>query len=454
MQQWVVWLEEGLFRRSRSMPPPWGPLLRLLRYPVALIRDSLTGEINVRAMSLAYITLLSLVPLLVFVFSILKFLGARGDLRYILHQFLRPLGKSADALTTSIMQFVVNMHADILGSLGLIFLVYTVFSTIQKVELSFNVLWRVQRPRSLTRRLVEYLAVMILGPIMLALAVGLLGSAEHSPFARWLDAIPPLAFTMRALDHVVPYFIVTMAFTLMYVFLPNTRVQPRAALIGGVTAGVLWALVGQAFAEFILYSSRMLEVYTSFAIVLTALTWVYTSWLILLIGAQLAFYVQLPQYLRHGQEPVDLSGAAREQAGLAVMVMVGRDHPQSGAPWTRTRLAAELDIPDIALVPVLDCLEHNGLLIRGDRERLLPARDPGSIALADILTAVRGQRMERLVLDLDRLPWVAQLQRDIDAVIRERLSTQTLADVLALAPAASGTFGASGMSGAAPIRPR
>ena len=430
MRNWASWLEAGLFQRSRSMPPPWGPILRLARYPAALVRDSLIGEINVRAMSLAYTTLLSLVPLLVFIFSVLKFLGARGDLRAILRQFLRPLGRAADPLTTSIMQFVVNMHGDILGSIGLVFLVYTVFSTIQKVESSFNIVWRVQRPRSLLRRAIEYLAVMILGPIMLAVAVGLLGTAEHSPFAQWLDAVPTLALTLRALNHAVPYLIVTAVFTLMYLFLPNTRVQLRAALIGGVTAGVLWALVGEAFAEFILYSSRMLAVYTGFAIVLTALTWVYSSWLIFLVGGQLAFYVQLPQYLRHGGKPVQLSSVASEQAGLAVMCLIGRDYATGGNTWTATRLARELDIPEGALEPVLECLERSHLIMTGGKEHLLPARDPKRIALADIMAALRFLTSGKLDLDLRSVPGVARLQQEIDSLIRVRLAVSSLNDFI------------------------
>src|ERR1700719_1235820 len=167
------------------MEPPWGATLRLLRYPAALIRDWLSGDISVRAMSLAYTTLLSLVPLMVFSFAILKGLGARGDLRFIVHEFLRPVGSAATQLTESVMQFVVNMRGELLGSIGLAFLVYTVITTIQKVEGSFNFVWRVVRPRSFGRRFIEYLSVMLVGPILLAIAIALLGLAEQSPLAQW-----------------------------------------------------------------------------------------------------------------------------------------------------------------------------------------------------------------------------------------------------------------------------
>src|ERR1700761_5342366 len=109
-------LEDGLFRKSRDMAPPWGPMLRVLRYPAAIIRDWLAGEISVRAMSLAYTTLLSLVPLMVFSFAILKGIGARTDLRFILHEFFRPLGSAANELTETVMSFVTNMRGDVLGS--------------------------------------------------------------------------------------------------------------------------------------------------------------------------------------------------------------------------------------------------------------------------------------------------------------------------------------------------
>ncbi|MDP9014658.1 MAG: YihY/virulence factor BrkB family protein [Pseudomonadota bacterium] len=430
MLNWPERLEEGLFQKSRRMPAPWGPVLRLLRYPVAVGRDWLAGEINVRAMSLAYTTLLSLVPLMVFSFSILKGVGTPSDLRYILHEFFRPMGSAATQLTESVMQFVTNMRGDVLGSLGLGFLVYTVITTIQKVEASFNFVWQVQRPRSFARRFTEYLSVMIIGPILLAVVVGLLGSAEHSPFAQWFNAFPPLAWTMTALGQFVPYFIITAVFTFMYAFIPNTRVELRAALIGGVTAGLMWALVGHVFTNVILYSSHMLAVYTGFAIVLTALIWVYLSWLILLIGAQLAFYVQFPQYLRHGQGPVELTGAAREQAGLSVMYLVGRDYGAGKTFWTGNGLAAELDIPSTALSPVLACLERGGLIVATEKERFLPGRDVEGIQLSSIIDAVRTRPPGRLMIDIRPVASAARTMTEVETAIRERLGGQSLKDLI------------------------
>jgi len=423
-------LEDGLFQKSREMGPPWGPMLRVLRYPAAIARDWLAGDISVQAMSLAYTTLLSLVPLMVFSFAILKGIGARTDLHFVLHEFFRPLGGAADQLTETVMSFVANMRGDVLGSIGLVFLTYTVLSTIKKVETSFNFVWRIDRARSFARRFTEYLSVMIIGPILLAVALGLLGSAARSSAAQWLNSIPYLAWLSRALGSLLPYLIVTVVFTFMYAFIPNTRVELRAALIGGVTGGIVWALVGQVFTAVLLYSSQMMAVYTGFAIVLTTLIWVYLSWLILLIGAELAFYVQFPQYLPLGHQSAAPQGRDREQLGLSIMYLIARDYRLGLPQWDVRRLATELEVPTAALASLLASLEKAGLLVATEKEQFLPGRDAGSILVSAIIAAVRTPPASgRPARALRTVTPAAQLMAQIDVALRRELGERSLKDL-------------------------
>jgi membrane protein len=233
------------------------------------------------------------------------------------------------------------------------------------------------------------------------------------------------------LARIVPYAIVTLVFTGMYVLIPNTRVRPQAALIGGVTAGIIWALVGRVFTDVIVYSSQMVAVYTGFAIVLTTLIWVYLSWLILLIGAQLAFYVQFPQYLRHGQVPVELTGSAREQAGLSLMVLIGRTYIDGRNYWTGSALAAELDIPSTALAPVLASLERSGLVVATEKEQFVPGRDLLAIRLIDVIEAVRIRQPGRLTIDMHPVPAAANVMSEVEAAIAAGLGARTLKDLIA-----------------------
>ncbi len=123
-----------------------------------------------------------------------------------------------------------------------------------------------------------------------------------------------------------PYVLVTAVFTFLYAFMPNTKVQFRAALIGGLFAGVLWAATGMIFTSFVVESTRTIVIYASFAIVIVALIWLHVSWLILLLGAQLSFYVQNPQYLRPGRGEIQLNASLRERVALSIMYLIVSDY--------------------------------------------------------------------------------------------------------------------------------
>ena len=219
----------------------------------------------------------------------------------------------------------------------------------------------------------------------------------------------------------------------MYSFVPNTKVEFRAALIGGITAGFIWALVGKAFTAFIVYSSSMVAVYTGFAIVLTTLIWVYLSWLILLIGAQLAFYVQFPQYLRHGQAAIELSGRDREQVGVSIMYLIATDFAVGKTYWTTNRLAIELDIPSIAIAPVLFCLEKAGLIVATEHEYFFPGRDLSSISLANIVEAVRTLATGRLSIAIRAITPAVMVMNEVERAIHEPLSGRSLRDLITAA---------------------
>ena len=425
-------LEQLLFDRHAPMPlkqAEW--LLGFLRYPYALVRDLLTGELNLRAMGLVYTTLLSLVPLVAFAFAVLKGLGVHRDLEPLLFEFLRPIGERAGELTAQIMSFVEKVRGGVLGSLGLAFLLYTVVATLQKLEGAFNFAWHVERPRSVMRRISEYLSLMVIGPVFLVVAFGLLGAVAEHGTMRWLMSHEPLGTIIRGLGYAGPYLFVTGVFTFFYVFIPNTRVRLRPALAGGVTAGFLWAMSGAIFTKIVAASTNMVAIYAGFAIFLAALIWIYLSWLILLIGAQLSFYMQNPRYLRAGQAPVRLTSCLRERLALSVMLLIARNFVSGAKPWRLRGLAEHLEVPGSALETVIEALEHAGLVTTTDEEEVLPARDLESIGMHDILTAVRDERQyETWLLWRARTePLADSIADSVEATIRERTTGMTLREL-------------------------
>ena len=422
--------ERLLFDRHDLVVKPANWLLDLLRYPFALIRDLIAGELNLRAMGLVYTTLLSLVPLAAFAFAVLKGLGVHRDLEPLIYEFLKPIGDRASELTAQFMTFVDHVRGDVLGSVGLAVLLWTVVSTIQKLEEAFNFAWHVERPRSIMRRVSEYLSLMVVGPVFIVVVFSMF-SAISGRSMLWLAKHEPLGSIARGLGFIGPYLFVTGVFTFFYAFIPNTRVRLRAAFIGGVAAGLLWAASGALFTRIVAASTNMVAIYAGFAIFLATLIWIYVSWLILLIGAQLSFYVQNPRYLRVGQGHVRLTSALRERLAFTVMLLIARKFVAGERPWQLRALSEDLEIPGSALATVTRSLERAGLLTLSEDEELIPARDLESIALTDILNAVRDERQyETWLLWRARTEPVAdEVANSVEAGMRERIVGTTLREL-------------------------
>jgi membrane protein len=431
---WVrIWalLDLCFFGAASARPGALGAVLRVLRYPYAVVRDLSRGEINLRAMGLVYTTLLSLIPLLAFSFAILKIFGGHRDLQPIVYEFFRPVGDAAAAeLTNRVMQFANRVSSGVVGSVGLALLAWTLVGTIKKVEDSFNFVWHVDHPRSFARRLAEYTSLLIAGPVLLVGFLGLTNAALSSAPVQEVVRLPLLHRLRGSGIALAPYAMVTAFFTALYMMVPNTRVQWRAALTGALVGGVLWAAVGKMFTAFVIYSTRLTIVYAGFAFVVAALLWTYFGWLILLAGAQLSFYVQNPAYLRLGLQQLRLSSVELEQLALKLMYFVGRTHVAGGRLWSVNRLANELGLPGIAVAQMATALEHAGLVIVTDDDELLPARDTGGIGVSEILDIARNQHSGHLAPRYAPVPPVDRLLASLEEARRSRCGELTLRDLI------------------------
>jgi membrane protein len=424
-----IWafLDWCFFGPASTRRTPLALVLRILRYPYAVIRDLTRGDINLRAMGLVYMSLLSIIPLVAFAFVILKIFGARHDLEPIVHEFFRPMGEPiADQLAKRVVEFAHRVSTSVAGFLGIGLLAYTLFGTIKKVEDSFNFVWHVAHPRSLARRVAEYLILLIVGPL---LVVGFIGLSHAAMETTAVQEVAQSRMLRHAAIALSPYLMVTVFFTGMYMLIPNTRVHWRPALIGAVVAGVLWAAVGKTFTAFVVYSTRMQLVYAGFAFVVAALLWTYFGWLILLAGAQLSFYIQNPTYLRLGLRELRLSSVEIEQLALRLMYFVA--HAQvSGKPrWKVSQLANELGLPGIAMARLVETFEDAGLLTVTDGDELVPARDIGQITACEILDAARNQRSGHVIPREVTIPSVDQLIARMEEARRAHCSELTLQEL-------------------------
>jgi len=361
------------------------------RYLYALFRDLLDGQISMRAMSLVYTTLLSLVPLLALAFSLLKALGAHNNLEPLLLELFAPLGPQGADLAHNVVGFVENIKVGLLGSVGVVLLIYTVISMIQKVEDAFNYIWRVGARRRLGQRISEYLSVLVVGPVVVVMALGATATVMSSGLVATIAKIEPFGLILYVGGRLIPYFLIVALFTFLYGFIPNTRVRFRAAFGGGLMAGVLWQSASLAFASFVANSPNYNAIYSGFAIVILALIWMYVGWLILLVGCQLAYYLQNPERLAPTRVAPQMWGRAAELLGLQIVALVGQRFIKGEPPLTHDQLHRELPAIPEHIERIVEVLLHHGVLAEsgaGGRQ-LLPKRDLESLTVAQLWQLLR-----------------------------------------------------------------
>lgn len=406
--------------------------LHLARFGYAIGRDLTQGYLTLQAMSLVYTTLLSLVPLLAVSFSVLKGFGVHNQIEPMLLNALAPLGDRAAEITNRIIGFVDNVRVGVLGSVGLAVLIYTVVSLIQKIEQAFNYTWRVEQPRPFTQRFSQYLSVLLIGPVLFFSAVGVTASIAGTSIVQDLASVEPFGTLLHYLSRLVPYLMISIAFAFVYLFVPNTRVRVVSALIGALVAGVLWQGAGWLFATFMVSSTRYAAIYSGLAILILFMIWVYVAWLILLIGASVAFYYQHPEYLASRSRELDLSNRMKERLALTAAALVARNHYSGAAPWTAQAMAKELSLPSTTVEQVLAVLEAGGYLIptAGTPPAYLVARAPESIPLADLLTHVRCyEHGHRGCREHAALAQVEEMERRFADAVAEALAGRTLRDL-------------------------
>ena len=416
-----------------DMPKAQQFAITALRIGHLLIRDLGDGQLNMRAMGLVYTTLLAIVPLIAVSFSVLKGFGVHNQIEPALLNLFAPLGEKGVEITARIIEFVDNIKVTVLGSVGLALLFYTVVSLMQKIERAFNFTWRVSEQRPFAQRFSDYLIVILIGPVLVFTAMGLTATVQQHELVQAAMQVEVISGFMKLLGRLIPYTLVIAAFTFIYIFVPNTKVKIKSALIGAMVAGVLWETVGWGFAAFVVNSAKYAAIYSAFATLIILLIWLYLSWLILLIGGSIAFYVQRPEQRNLQSRILRLSNRMKEKLALMIMALVGQNYYQQRQPWTLDKLSKQLKVGQEATGMMITILEEAGLLVRTADEppAYLPGHALETMQLQTIVDVVR-EAGETTYLSPRKLPTqhnVDDLYQGMESAIDGALAGRTLRDL-------------------------
>ena len=428
-------LHKYIWQTSFDDIPLWRrKLIVALRITHLLIRDLMGGMITLRAMGLVYTTILALVPLLAVSFSILKGFGVHNQIEPMLLNLLQPMGEKSVEITEYIISFVDNTRADVLGALGLAFLLYTVVSLLQKIEKSFNYTWGVVELRSITRRFSDYLSLIVIGPVLLFSALGMTASLSSMVYFQQILEIESVSFILQLFARLVPYLLVITTFTFVYMLVPNIRVKFKSALIGGIAAGIFWQSTSWAFAAFVVNSVKYTAIYSTFASMIIFFIWIYMNWLILLIGCSITAYHQQPSRRTLRSKAARLSNRMRETMALMIMMLVTRNYHQHKDGWTINALAEQMNVTPNACEILVNHLASAKLLVATKQlpTQYIPGYDPATIFLKDIISVVRAaEESDDLTIEsLHREAVVNDISAQIDTAINSTLQQKTLLDLI------------------------
>jgi membrane protein len=377
---WTDVPSRGVLRRSA---------IRILRVIIAAAHAAWDPLLNLHAMGLVYTTLLSLVPLLAVTFSVLKAFGVHYRLEPMLARMLDPLGPQAGEVTGRVVEFVTRMNVGVLGAIGLAGLFYTALSLIGRIEDALNQIWKVRQSRGLRRRFSDYLSVLLVGPVLVFTAFATIASLQHYWLVqRVLQSIPVEKVAVFLAGHLMPFFLLVAAFTFLYRFLPYTRVRLEAAAVGGVTAAVLWELVGIGFAALVASSASYAAIYSSFAVVVLCIIWLQAAWLVVLVGGQVAYVHQQP--LSYATARRHHSVLFRERIGLTAVVEITRRYLSSQPAYRLEELARITGAPLSVLDELTAAFVARGILVRAtEPEGVTLSRPPENLKVIEILDAIQ-----------------------------------------------------------------
>ena len=296
-----------------------------------------------KAAALTYSTLLAIVPILAILFAIARGFGFSNLME---HQLLQGLGGNAET-TRAILSFVDSYLAQTKGGVfigvGLVMLLWTVLNLVSNIESTFNRIWEVKKARSVYRKITDYFSMLLLMPILLVLSGGL--SVFMSTALQQMENYALLAPVMKFLIRLIPFALTWLMFTGLYIFMPNTKVKFRHALVAGVLAGSAYQFFQFFYISSQLWVSKYNAIYGSFAALPLFLLWLQISWTICLFGVELTYAGQNIRNFSFDQDTRNISRRYRDFLSVLILSRIAKRFAADEAPYTAAQISEECRIP-------------------------------------------------------------------------------------------------------------
>ena len=313
-----------------------------------------------KASALTYSTLLAIVPILAIVFAIARGFGFDN----IVEQQITSNFGGTPEVTTAILGFVQSYleqtKSGVFIGVGLIMLLWTVLNLVNNLEITFNRIWQVKKARSMYRKITDYFSMLLLVPLLIVVSGGL--SIFMSTMLKNMEDFALLAPLGKFMVRLIPFVLTWLMFTGLYVFMPNTKVKLRPALVSGILAGTAYQVWQFVYIGSQLWVSRYNAIYGSFAALPLFLLWLQIAWTICLFGAELTYAQQNINNFSFDKDTQNASRRYRDFVALLIMSIVCRRFARGEEPCSAEQISEECQIPIRLTRQMMYELQETGLV--------------------------------------------------------------------------------------------
>ncbi len=368
--------------RSRKLSKSHSFFINQLRIFLLAFHGFNEDKCQLRASALTFYSLLSIVPVLAMAFGIAKGFGLDKLLETQILAKMPGQEQVVEQMIGYANIFLENTKGGIIAGVGVALLFWTVIKVLGNIEDCFNEIWGVQKERTLSRKFSDYLSIMLICPILLVASssVTVLVTSQVTFVLSKLSFLGPVASLILYLLKFLPFCVMWVLFTFIYIFMPNTKVNFRSGLIGGIIGGTIYQTVQWVYITFQVGVSNYGAIYGSFAALPLFLVWLQISWLIVLFGAEISFAEQNVDTYEYEPDSLRASAAFKKMAALSVAHLCIKRFDRGQAPLSAAAISHELEMPMRLLQLVLFELTESGVLCEvkaddGKSASYQPARD-------------------------------------------------------------------------------
>jgi len=381
-------------------------LIKQLRIIVLAFRGFDEDKCILRASALTFYSLLSVVPAVALAFGIAKGFG----MQKLLEKGIIENMKGQEEVITYVITFANSMlegtRGGLIAGIGVIVLFWLIIKLLGNIESSFNDIWGIQHPRSLGRKLSDYLAVMFIGPVLFVMSssITVFITTQLTRITQRIELLGPVSplilFTMK----VLPYCVIWLLFTFLYIFMPNTKIRFRSGLLAGVVAGTIFVIVQWIYITFQVGVSKYGAIYGSFAVLPFFMVWLQVSWLIVLLGAEISFAYQNVDTYDFEPDSLKVSPFFKKLLALRIAHVCVKNFFNGERPWSAEQISNGLESPIRLVNKVLFELVQCRVLcetLGTDEEEVLyqPARDVDSLSINFVVQALDRLGNDEVLLE-------------------------------------------------------